>query len=200
MFNNVKTWGSLQASMLEQRGSVKVWLIFKNLECLTLIASKKNVLLIRRKRSRKYLISSWVSFVRNVQRRSRHSHAVQTVWGLFETVSLSQVIINLAVFDPRVRSLAPSSDLPHGDSKRPLRERERGELWIQNLIFISLKWNSFSLTCCPHRVTSLFPLLTYNLFTYHPPEQILNGSLFQSLTGLFIVDVLLCRSSPAFSC
>lgn len=62
-------------------------------------------------------------------RRSRHSHAVETVWRLFETVSLSQVIINLTVFDPRVRSLAPRGDLPHGDSKRPLRDRdrERGE-------------------------------------------------------------------------
>ena len=56
-----------------------------------------------------------------------HSHAVQTVWRLFETVSLSQVIINLTVFHAGVRSLTPRGDLPHGDAKRPLTETEQKE-------------------------------------------------------------------------
>lgn len=58
-------------------------------------------------------------------RKSWHSHAVEAVWRLFETVALSQVIINLAVFHAGVRSLAPSGDLPHGDPKRPLRDQRR---------------------------------------------------------------------------
>lgn len=58
--------------------------------------------------------------------RSSHLHAVQAIWRLFETVALPQVIINLAVFHARVRGLAPSGDLPHGDSKRPLGERDGG--------------------------------------------------------------------------
>lgn len=59
-------------------------------------------------------------------RRRSHSHAVEAVWRLFETVALSQVIINLAVFHTGVRGLAPSGDLPHGDPKRPLRDQRRG--------------------------------------------------------------------------
>lgn len=59
-------------------------------------------------------------------RKSSHSHAVEAVWRLFETVALSQVIINLAVFHAGVWSLAPSGDLPHGDPERPLRDQRRG--------------------------------------------------------------------------
>lgn len=70
------------------------------------------------------LTAEWI--LSEMCRRSSHSHAVEAVWRLFETVALSQVIINLAVFHAGVRGLAPSGDLPHGDPKRPLRDQQRG--------------------------------------------------------------------------
>lgn len=72
------------------------------------------------------------TFLRLIKCR-RHSHAVETVWRLFKTVSLSQVIINLTVFHPRIWSLAPSGDLPHGDPERPLRDK-------QALHQVKVKW------------------------------------------------------------
>lgn len=86
----------------------------------------------------------------------RHSHAVQTVWRLFETVSLSQVIINLTVLDPGVRSLAPRGDLPHGDSKRPLRDggEERGEALRR--CYGSVLWIRTSQTLAMERNTAMF--------------------------------------------
>lgn len=84
--------------------------------------------------------------------RSWHSHAIKTVWRLFETVPLSQVIVNLTVFNPRIRSLAPRGNLPHGDSERPLGETERrrkgvgGEkIWLGNnrAVFVEDFWTSY---------------------------------------------------------
>lgn len=53
------------------------------------------------------------------------SQSIQTVRGLFQAVSLAQVVVDLAVLHAGVWRLAPCSNLPHGHSEGPLWEAQR---------------------------------------------------------------------------